>query len=377
MKPIYILGTGHTPFGKSTASIAELMGQAVTGCLEEAQVSYANCELAIIGNFSAQFVHQSHLGPVLNTQMNGNIEAIRVEAACAAGAVAFRQAVLALLSGIYTKVLVVGVEKMTQVSSQLANEILISSAAPQEQQYGNTFAGQFALIARAYLDRYPNTTYKDLARIAVINHRHALTNPLAQFHKPITLADVLTSPVIAHPLRLFDCAPLSDGAAAILLSTTPPSSHQNAVAVAGLGFATGGISLSQRQHLDQFPAARQAAKAAYSQAGITPSQVDLAEIHDAFTISELILLEELGFAAAGQAYKLIRRGAIGAKGTIPVNLSGGLKAKGHPVGATGVSQIVSIARELQTHTSRQIGLTCNLGGVASTAAVTILRRKSL
>ena len=377
MKSIYILGTGHTPFGKSTASLAELMGQAVTECLKQAQVSYADCQLAIIGNFSAQFVHQSHLGPVLNTQMNGELEAIRVEAACAAGAVAFRQAVLALLSGVYSKVLVVGVEKMTAVSSQLANEILISSAAPEEQHYGNTFAGQFALVAQAYLDRYPDTVYKDLARIAVINHDHALTNPLAQFHKQITLSDVLASPVIAHPLRLFDCAPLSDGAAAVLLGTTPPPDQQDAVAVAGLGFATGGISLSSRPRLDQFPVARQAAQSAYRQAGITPDQVDLAEIHDAFTISELILLEELGFAAAGQAYKLIRRGAISAKGTIPVNLSGGLKAKGHPVGATGVSQIVSITRELQTHTSRQIGLTCNLGGVASTAAVTILRRTQL
>lgn len=384
MRPVYILGTGHTSFGKSVASIEELMTQAVKECLEDAGLPYPSCDMAVIGNFSSQFAHQNHLGAVLNHQMNGNIEAIRVEAACAAGAVAIREAILALLSGLYHRVLVVGVEKMTAVSSQQANDILINSAAKMEQQYGNTFAGQFALIARAYLTRHQATS-RDLARIAVINHNNALNNPLAQFHKKVSINGVLQSPLIADPLRLFDCAPLSDGAAAILLASKPAvKANRPSVKIAGFGFATGSISLLDRLHLDQFPVARQAAQKAYSQAAITSDQIDLAEIHDAFTITELILLEELGFAAPGKAYQLVRSGAIKANGKIPVNLSGGLKAKGHPVGATGVAQVVEITRQLQGQAGQyqlnprpEIGLTCNLGGIASTAAVTILRRQSI
>lgn len=376
---IAITGIGHTKFGVLPQTLDELIKQASLDAIENSHINLNEIDAVYIGNYSSQFAMQGHIAAIVSEQLGLTTEITRVESACASGSLAVKQGILALLSGRYKNILVIGVEKMTNVTIDTATKILSTAASNEEMQHGFTFPSLFALIANAYFDKYQaNETH--LAKVAVKNHDNALLNPLAHFQKQITVEDVLNSRVIASPLKLLDCSPISDGAAAVILTSEDAIDHstQKPVYILGMGHVVGPISLFNRSDLCSIPSVVSAAKKAYEMAGITPKDISFAELHDCFTIAELIEMEDLGFCNKGQAKKLIDNDETKRNGKIPINLSGGLKAKGHPVGATGVAQIVEVVKQLRGEAGdRQInkakyGLTCNLGGVGASALVTIL-----
>ena len=378
MNDVYAIGTGHTKFGKLNQNLKELLQEVTQEVLTNSNLSIDEIDAIIVANFSSGFVNQCHLPALLASILQTNKEIIRVESACATGAVAIKEATLYLQSGGYKNVMVVGVEKMTEVSVDKATQILATAGSPKELQHGATFPSLYALMAQAYFAKY-KVGEKDLAKVAVKNHNNAFLNPLAHFHKKITMKSVLDSKIIASPLKLFDCSPLSDGAAAIILSTEKSAVKASfkPIRLTGFGHAVDKIELFKRQDLTSMPVVNLAAKKAFKMAGITAKDVDLAEVHDCFTIAELIEMEELGFVKKGDAVKWLKKGFTKIKGKLPINPSGGLKAKGHPIGATGVSQAVEIVKQLQGKAgkrqvrSAKVGLSCNVGGSGGSCVVTI------
>ena len=267
-----------------------------------------------------------------------------------------------LLSGRYKTVLVIGAEKMTDVDASHATDIL-AGAADLEKEQRSTFPGLYALLAQAHMKEF-GTTSKQLAKIAVKNHHNALHNPKAQFHKEITVEQVLHSPMVADPLHLLDCSPISDGASAVVLST---KKHHSTISIAGIGHGQDTLSLAERKSLTEFQATQQAAQQAYAQAGIQPKQIQAAELHDCFTIAEIFAVEDLGFCKKGHGGKYIQ------KTTHELNPSGGLKACGHPVGATGVKQIAYLYEQMKLGRWNTT-LAHNVGGSGATAVVHILKQ---
>jgi acetyl-CoA C-acetyltransferase len=378
---VNIIGTAHTKFGRDPRTIGDLMCDVYTHAINAADnVDGKSIDAIYISNFSSSFAKQCHLSAVLGSYVNGGGEITRVESACASGGVAIKEAYLAIRSGLYTTVLVVGVEKMRDVFVEESTSIIARAASKKEMYYGATFPSLYALMARRHFHEF-GTNEEDLAQIAVKNHRNAFYNPNAQFQKLVTVDDVLQSKMIASPLKLLDCAPITDGAAAVLLSN---NNHHNfcdePIQITAIGHHTDGIDLFKRQRLTSMPSVVMAAKKAYLKSGLLPKDIDVAEVHDCFTIAELILLEDLGFCVRGDGKELIERGATEIDGTIPVNPSGGLKAKGHPIGATGVGQIVEITNQLlgqsgkRQVTGAENGLCCNVGGTGGSAVVTVLSR---
>ncbi len=374
-----IIGVGHTKFGILPQTLEELTKEAATAAIENAHINRNEIDAVYIGNFSSQFTMQGHLAAVVSEQLGLETEITRVESACASGSLAVKQAMLAILSGRYRNVLVIGVEKMTAVTIDTATKILSTAASAEEIQHGFTFPSLFALIAHAYFAKY-HADETHLAKIAVKNHDNALLNPLAHFHKQFTLDEVLASRIIASPLKLIDCSPISDGAAAVILSSEDAIDYsiQHPVYIRGMGHEVGPISLFKRTDLTTIPSVVAAAKKAYAMADLAPKDISFAELHDCFTIAELVEMEDVGLCEKGHAKKLIDSGQTKRNGKIPINVSGGLKAKGHPVGATGVGQIVEVVKQLRGEAGeRQIeqatyGLACNLGGAGASALVTIL-----
>lgn len=376
-KEINIIGTGHTKFGVLDKSIGQLMYEASLEALHEANINIDEVDVIYISNFSSSFTGQCHLPSVLASIFNKSLEAIRVESACASGSLAFKEAFLALSSGFYQTALVIGVEKMSETPIASSIKILSGAAGSHEITYGMTFPGLYALMAKRHFYEY-GTSEVHLAEISVKNHKNALLNPLAHYHKEITIDDVLSSRVIASPLKLLDCSPISDGAAALVISID--KSYKPISRLIGIGHSTDTIELYKRKSLTSMPAVRNASVKAYEMAGISPDEIDIAEVHDCFTIAELLQIEDLGFCDKGEGGNLILNGTTQISGDKPVNISGGLKAKGHPIGATGVSQIVEITKQLIGDCKdRQIndvnlGLCCNVGGSGSSAVVTIFSR---
>ncbi len=376
---IAITGIGHTKFGVLPQTLEELIKQAATDAIENSHIKLNEIDAVYIGNFSSQFTMQGHISAVTSEELGLTTEITRVESACASGSLAVKQGMLAILSGRYKNVLVIGVEKMTGVTIDTATKILSTAASKEEMKHGFTFPSLFALIANAYFAKY-HSDETHLAKVAVKNHDNAFLNPLAHFHKKITVDDVMSSRLISSPLKLLDCSPISDGAAAVILSSEDAIDHklQKPVYILGMGHVVGPISLFNRTDLTTIPSVVAAAKKAYSMAGITPKDISFAELHDCFTIAEIVEMEDLGLCEKGQAKKLIDNGQTKRSGKIPINTSGGLKAKGHPVGATGVGQMVEVVKQLRGEAGeRQIeklnyGLTCNLGGVGASALVTVL-----
>lgn len=376
---IPIIGLGHTKFGVLKESIGDLMLSACKEALEDAGMSIAEIDIIYIGNFSSRFSNQCHLPALLATMLKTNKEIVRVESACASGSLAIKEAVIAIKSGMYQNALVVGVEKMTETPIEETIAILASAASPDEIKHGATFSSLYALMAKSHFNKY-GTTERDLAKISVKNHKNALKNKLAHFHKDITIEDALHSRVIASPLKLYDCSAISDGAAAIILSNkdTTTEKHRN-VSLVGIGHIVESINLTDRENLASMPAVKKAAEKAYLESGLTPNDIDVVELHDCFTIAELIEMEELGFCEKGMSAQMVNEGKTEIQGELPINPSGGLKAKGHPIGATGVSQVVEIVKQLRGECEeRQVvnakfGLCCNVGGSGSTAIVSIFR----
>jgi acetyl-CoA C-acetyltransferase len=328
------------------------------------------------------FNGQEHIGPLMADYLGtGPIPAVRVESACASGGVAFRQAYMEVACGMSDFVLTGGVEKMTDVDGSAATYAL-GTAADQEYEsfHGITFPGLYALIAKIYMQKY-GIASEDLAAVAVKNHEHGLKNPNAQFRRAITIEEVLQSSMVADPLHLLDCSPITDGAAAVILCPKEKAmsiSKKRPVAIIGSGHATDSIALHDRKQIEFFQSAAIAAQKAFAQAKITTDAINLVEVHDCFTIAEICALESMGFFAPGQAGKAAAQGITAFGGKIPVNVSGGLKSKGHPVGATGIAQIIEIVEQLRNEAGQRqvenakIGLAQNMGGTAASSVVHIL-----
>jgi acetyl-CoA C-acetyltransferase len=381
-----IVSAGVTKFGvREGLYTRELFAEA-------AKEAFAQCpnldpkrdiQALFVGMMSESYEHQAHIAPLLLDWI-GLLPnpAFRTEAACASSSVALRTALFAIASGMYDVVLVGGVEKMTHLSTTGVTEILaMASDFPFEQWHGISFPGIFGMMAVDHMHKY-GTTEEQLAKVAVKNHEHGLLNPKAHFQKRITVQDVLSSHPVAWPLKLYDCCPRSDGASCIVL-TSPKLAKKftdTPVNIIGSGQAQDTLGLFQRDDFSTMKVTKIAAEKAYRMANVGPKDIDVAELHDCFTIAELIAYEDLGFCGPGEGGKLIDEGATYIGGKIPANTSGGLKAKGHPVGATGVAQAVEIYLQLTNQAGKrqvsgaEIGLSENVGGSASTGVVHIYQR---
>ncbi len=337
-----------------------------------------------IGNMSSgRFIDQHHIGALIadySGMASHNVPSTRIEAAGASGSLAFRQGVMAVASGMHDVVVVGGAEKMTDVSDDASNFILNSAADQQwESMMGATFASLHAMIAQRYMHE-GYATREQIAQVAVKSHLHGALNPKAQFQKPIKLETVLRSPTVAEPLTMFDCSPISDGAAAVVLCPleTAHEYTDKPVKVLGTGQASDTLALYQRPDICSFEATKVASRMAYDIAGVGPDGIDLVEIHDDYTISELLALEDMGFFPRGEAGKAVESGETEIGGRLPVNTSGGLKARGNPIGATGVAQIVELVTQLRGDADkRQVkgastGMAQSIGGTGSTAVITIM-----
>ena len=387
MRSVSIIGVGCTRFGERwDVSLRDMVGEAGVMAIEDAEIAGEEIDALFVGNMSAgRFVEQEHIGALI-ADCAGlsrlHIPSTRVEAACASGGLALRQAVLAVASGYHDIVIAAGVEKMTDVSSGSAADAL-AAAADREWEcfFGATFPALYAMIAKLHIRRF-GTTHEQMAEVAVKNHHHACLNPVAQYHTEITIEDVDRSPVVADPLHVLDCSPLSDGAAAVVLAPTEIAKRfaDTPIRIVGSAQASDTLALHDRRDLTTLDATVHAARKAYAQARIEPGQVDLAEVHDCFTIAEILAIEDLGFVEKGEGGKAALEGMTALGGSLPINTSGGLKACGHPVGATGIKQAYEIALQLRGEAGRrqveeaEIGLAHNVGGSGGTALVHIFSR---
>jgi acetyl-CoA C-acetyltransferase len=375
---VYITGAATTKFGELWAtSPRRLAGEAVGGALKDAGIGIRRVDALFVGNMlSGMLGGQEHLGAFFAEELGITAPAFKIEGACASGGLALHNAVNSVLSGQYDTVVVLGVEKMTDHKPEDVAIALMGAGSEEERVSGVTFPGLYAILARAHMREY-GTTREQLAAVAVKNHYHASLNPNAQFHTTVTIEQVVRSSRIADPLRLLDCSPISDGAAALVIT-----SKKLGVQILASSVATDTLGLAQRKSLTELKATQEAVKKAYTLAGVKPKDIDVAEVHDCFTIAEILAMEDLGFFAKGKAAGAIAAGEtkLGASGHLVVNPSGGLKGCGHPVGATGVKQIVELVDQLRGRAgARQIkgakiGLAHNVGGSGATAVVHILKK---
>jgi acetyl-CoA C-acetyltransferase len=335
-----------------------------------------------IGHMGEAYEHQGHTGSAVADWAGlVGIPTTRTEAACGSSGVALRSGIYAVLSGLADVVIVGGVEKMThRTTTEVTEYLAMASDYPFEQWHGITFPGLFALMATAHMHAY-GTTQEQMAQVAVKNHYHGSLNPKAHMQKEITLETVMNSRYVAWPLKLYDCSLITDGASCVILTKPDLAAKytDQPVHIIGSGQASDTIGLYERNSLTSLNATKLAAKMAYDMANIGPEGVDLAEVHDCFTFAELMAYEDLGFCKVGKAGELLESGQTRLCGRLPINSSGGLKAKGHPVGATGTAQAYEIYIQLtnqagkrQVHDAK-VGLTHNVGGSGATAAVHIYR----
>ena len=385
-KPLVsIISAGLSKFGKNEGLYGrELFAEAVKEAFDRCPLLEPKRDIKamFVGHMGEAYEHQGHMGAAAADWAGLlNIPATRTEAACASSGAALRSGIYAVLSGLADVVLVGGVEKMTHRSTAEVTEYLaMASDYPFEQWHGITFPGLYALMATAHMHRY-GTTEAQLAHVAVKNHYHGSLNPKAHLQKEITLEKALNSRPVATPLKLYDCSLITDGASCIIL-TTPELADRftdQPVHIVGTGQASDTIGLYERETFTSLKAAKTAAETAYKIAQVKPEDIDVAEVHDCFTIAELIAYEDLGFCKIGASGKLAENGETRLGARLPVNTSGGLKAKGHPVGATGTAQAYEIYLQLTDQAEQRqvkdasIGLTHNVGGSGSTATVHIYR----
>jgi acetyl-CoA C-acetyltransferase len=363
-------------------SLRGIWSQAASAALENAGIK--NVDLITVGCMSpGLFIGQEHLASLLADELGlAGVAAARVESACASGGLALRAGLAEVASGLSDTVLVTGVEKMTDVDGADAT-FALGTAADQEYEgfHGITFPGLYAMLAQVHMQRF-GTTQKQLAEVAVKNHANGLKNPHAQYHLNVTVDTVLGSTLVADPLHLLDCSPITDGAAALVLMPVDKARELNPngpiVKITGSGMATDTISLANRDDLSELGAVRLAGNRAYAMANRKPADIDLVEVHDCFTIAEIMATEALGFFEQGDGGPAVERGDTAIGGKIPVNTSGGLKAKGHPVGATGVAQVLEIVTQLRGEAGdrqvadAKIGMAQNMGGSGGSSIVHIL-----
>lgn len=376
---VFVNGAYQTKFGELwDKGLDDLMVEAGKGAVLDAGVEMQKIDAVYVGSkLSAWVMGQNHLGGLAAEVLGVNVPVTMVEAACASGGVAVREAIMAVESGRYKNVLVVGVEKMTDVSSEVVAEALMGAASSQERNAGLTFPGLYALMAREYMSQY-GLKSEDLALVSVKNHKHGSLNQNAHFGFGVSVEQVIKSPMVASPLRLLDCSGVSDGAAAVVVSS---KRNKKSVEVLGSGQASDSLGLSGRESLVEIKATRLAVEMATKEAGIeVEKDVDVLEVHDCFSIAEIMALEDLGLAEKGRGIELFWSREVELEGKRPVNTSGGLKACGHPVGATGVKQVVEVVKQLRGGLGERqvkgakIGLTHNVGGTGATVVVHVLGR---
>lgn len=383
MGRIGIIGVGHTRFGKrSDASLRELAFEAYSAALDDVELDPSKIDGSIVCSATHYDKQRSPAGVVaeylgLNPQPTFNIEA-----ACASSAVGLRTAWALINSGLHDIMAVIGVQKMTELSSEEIQELMGRAGDVMwESPFGTTMPAYYAMYANAHMARY-GTTEEQMALVAVKNRKYGSKNPNAMFQKPISADQVLKSRPVSAPLKLFDCCANADGAACLLVANSEKTKKltSNPVWIAGLGLASSPMGLAGRKGpMTSFDVTKNAAKAAYEMAGTSPAKIDLAEVHDSFSITEILNYEDLGFAKPGTGGHLLERGETELGGRIPVNIDGGLISKGHPVGATGASQLYALTKQLRGEAgSLQVdraktGLAQNIGGIGMYAAVTILK----
>lgn len=380
MRKVAVIGVGITKFGKHERTCAELFAEAAVDALRDADVPPRAIQGIYLGNVVGEAgERQLHMGPQAASALGiPAVPSTRFETACASSHAAFRHALFEIASGASDVLLVGGTERVLTMPTERATEVFAyASDAVFEQPAGLTFPGVFALIARAHMTKH-GTTEEQMAHVAVKNHRHGTLNPKAQFQKAITLEQVMRSAKVADPLKLYDCCPFSDGAAAVVIASEEVARRtRKPVWVLGSGQAGDSMCMHDKRDLSRALATERAAQAAYRQAGLGPQDVDVVELHDCFTIAEILATEGLGLVEPGAGGLAAEKGETSLGGRIPVNTSGGLKAKGHPIGATGAAQIVEIATQLRAEAGprqvegARVGLTHTLGGNTATVLVSV------
>jgi len=385
MRQVSIIGIGSTQFGRLEGGIKELAAQACLEALDDAHLPKGRVQAFYLGNFNAErLVGQGTLAPIVANFLGlKRIPCTKVEGACASGGIALRHGFLMVALGFYDFVLVVGVEKMTSVETPRVTEVLASGGDMEtEMRTGLTFPGAFAITMRRHMYEY-GTTREQIGLVSVKNHQNSIKNPKSQFRKAVSLEEVLESRLICDPIRLYDCPPISDGAAALVLcpAEMAPEFTTKPVDIIGSGFAMGPATLHEMRSLTTFEAAVEAAHEAYQTADLSPQDIEVAEVHDCFSIAEITAIEDVGFFPKGKGGVAVEEGLTQVGGKIPINPSGGLLSKGHPVGATGVAQVYELARQLREEAENQVegaevGLAHNLGGTGAVCTVHILKRRS-
>ena len=382
MEKVCVIGAGSTKYGKLEDSISDLTIQASADAIQSAGIVPKDIKAGYISNVFGVADKQVHLGPVVMSNLGiPERPSLSIESACGSGSVSFREAYANVAAGFYDVVLVTGVEKVTQTGTDWTTTYFsYCSDFFYEGQSGASFPGLFASMARAYLTEF-KATEEDFAMVAVKNHENGFLNPKAHMRKKITVDDVMNSAVVASPLKLYDCCPFSDGASSVVICSEKFAKDHSKDHIQVIGSGRGGSSaaLQGRQHLTTIPSTKIACEAAYKMAGITPKDVDFAEVHDCFTIAEVVDTEDLGFFEKGKGVDAVREGQTKRNGEVPINPSGGLKSKGHPIGATGVGQVVEVFDQLtgkageRTVNDAKIGLTQNFGATGASCAVHIFQ----
>ena len=376
MNKVTVTGLGMTEFGKhEQVSLKTLLLDACFQALKEA--NFPKVDAVYVGNFmSGPLGNQEILGAIVANELGlGSIPTVKVEGACASGGIAFRQGFLGIQSGEYENVLVAGVEKMKHKSTE-ETTLAINAAMDNdsnEKHAGLTFPGFFGTLANRYFYE-TGASKKHLAMVALKNREYAMNNPKAQFKKPTSIEEIMSARMITDPLGLFDCSPTTDGAAAVVLSK-----GEGGVMIRASAQASGTTQMQEAKDLISIPSIRESAKLAYNMANLGPDDIDVVELHDCFTMTEVIAIEELGFFNKGTGWEAIEQGLTKHGGKIPINTSGGLLSKGHPIGATGLSQIYQIVSQLRGTSCNQvddakIGLAQNLGGTGAYSTVHIFER---
>ncbi len=385
MRKVAIIGVGMTKFGEHwERGYRDLVIEAGVRAIEDSGLQGNEISAGYVGSMaSGSLIGQEHVGALIADQMGVNpIPVTRVEAACASGGVALRQGYLAVASGAHDIVVVGGVEKMNDLDTNSVSEIL-GGAGDQEWELflGATFPGLYALMAKRHMHEY-GATEEMMAAVAVKNHEHGSGNPYAQFQNKITIDTVMKSKMVADPLKVSDCSPITDGAAAVILAPLDVAKryHEQPIEILASCQASDTLALHSREKLSEVKATKIAARNAYEMAKLKPSDIDVAEVHDCFTIAEILAIEDLGFFKKGEGGKASLEGKTYLNGEMPINTSGGLKAAGHPVGATGIKQAVELAWQLRGKAEgrqvddAEIGLAHNVGGSGATATVHIFKK---
>lgn len=374
---IFVIGAGTTKFGELWGvSPRTLAKEAMNLAVRDAKIAKREINALFVGNMLSGILGgQEHLGALYAEELGMDVPAFKIEGACASGGLALHNAVNSVLSGQYETVAVLGVEKMTDYKPEVTSSALMGAGSDEERTSGVTFPGLYAILAKSHIEKY-GTTEKMLAAVSVKNHFHASLNPNAQFRNILTIEQVMKSSLVADPLKLLECSPITDGAAALIISRA----KKGKVEIVATEVATDSLGLAGRESLTELKATKEASRKAFNKAGVEPADVDVAEVHDCFSIAEVLAMEDIGFYRKGEAARGIAAGEtrLGKSKHLVVNTSGGLKGAGHPVGATGVKQIVELTDQLRGRAGKRqvagarVGLAQNVGGSGATAVVHIL-----